>query len=208
MIYKSKFLSTLHMTKLKANVVGEEQWKKMEKMPADLFHSMYGAVAVDAWRQCGNDGIKANARLDRIGFNMGGRLVEELCAKCPIISTVCGSTFREAGESIIKLLFKMYMNANVVIEPMDNDELIVSLPSNDEQLNAITKNVVLPDDARTSSFNYFQLYCGLMRGVLESLYWRTEVGMVNDQLKGDTNTQIRIKLISKLDEERPPNDDQ
>jgi hypothetical protein len=198
--------------KINLRQLGEDQWKRMEKMPADLFHHLYGAIVVDIWRQCAGDAVKTNKRLDAMGYSMGTRLIEEICARCPTLSPMLcsGSSWKDAGEALAKVMFKMYMNANPsVIFPPESDlmEMIISLPNNEEASSAITKNVQLPDEARNSSFNYLQVYCGIIRGALESVYWKCQVHILKDVLKGDAQTEILVKFIGRLDEERPPEDD-
>ena len=191
---------------MNTKTIGEEMWKAEEKVPADMFHCLYGAIVAEYWRfhddnDSGADvSNAANTRLDKIGHQMGCRLVEGVCAKAPpSVSVFLASPttgFVQAGEVLVKLLFKQLMNASVQVSAVDNFKVIVTLP------NDLTRNVQLPDNAR-NHLSYLSIWCGILRGAMEMLNWRVNVTVVSDMLLGDSKNEVEMTLIDRLHDAKP-----
>ena len=50
-------------------------------------------------------------------------------------------------------------------------------------------------------------YKGVLRGALEMVNIQIQAAFVSDTLKGDDQTELRVKWIKNLDEQVPPSDD-
>lgn len=108
---------------------GEDVWKsRTDKVNVELFTLTYGALVAQLIRDYEDYG-EVNAQLDKMGYNMGVRLVEDFLARSSTVSSSSGasgshgtapsvpgwlggrcSDFRETGEVIAKVAFKMYLN--------------------------------------------------------------------------------------------------
>ena len=73
------------------------------------------------------------------------------------------------------------------------------------ETNPLTRFVELPEDHRSLSFS--SIICGAIKGALEQIQLEVSCVVLQDHLLGDPITEIRIKLIRKLDDIAPPGDD-
>lgn len=70
--------------------------------------------------------------------------------------------------------------------------------------NPLTEFVELPADMM--QLRYSGIICGCIRGALEMVQLECSCWFVQDQLKGDSSTEIRIKFIRKLEDTVPGED--
>ena len=68
----------------------------------------YGAFVSKLIKDNQHNVDEVNSKLDKMGFNIGSRIVDEFYAKSPAGRTVCKS-FRETVEVIAKEAFKMFL---------------------------------------------------------------------------------------------------
>jgi len=59
----------------------------------------------------------------------------------------------------------------------------------------------------THKLLYSNIVCGVIRGALEMVQLEVSVWFVQDQLKGDDTTEIRVKFVRKLEDAVPAGDD-
>ncbi|KAG7245120.1 hypothetical protein INR49_023686 [Caranx melampygus] len=69
--------------------------------------------------------------------------------------------------------------------------------------NPLVDFVELPDNH--STLIYSNLLCGVLRGALEMM--AVDVRFVQDTLRGDNVTEIRMKFIKRIEENLPAGDD-
>lgn len=84
-------------------------------------------------------------------------------------------------------------------------------PANDEfslliEGNPLTEFVELPE-GQGQKLSYNQMICGAIRGALDMVQLEVECRFVQDQLKGDPTTELRIKFIKKLEDALPVGED-
>jgi trafficking protein particle complex subunit 3 len=132
-----------------------------------------------------------NKQLDRLGYNMGMRLIEDFLSKSNASRCL---DMRDTADKI-QSAFRMYLNIQPTITNW--------APSNDEfslvfDNNPLTEFVELPADL--TNLRYCGIINGCIRGALEMVQLEVQCWTVQDQLKGDSSTEIRIKFIRKLEE--------
>jgi hypothetical protein len=103
-----------------------------------------------------------NAELDRMGYNIGVRLIEDFLAKS---NTGHCANFRETAEVISKVGFKVFMNVTPTVTGWSQDGKSFGLVFEE---NPLADFVELPDDGRAQEeLWYSNVLSGVVRGALE-----------------------------------------
>ena len=76
--------------------LGDDLWKKTDKVNSELFVLLYGSLVANLVREYPNDMEYINAQLDKMGYQVGIRLVEDFLARSGIV-TKC-ITFQDTVE--------------------------------------------------------------------------------------------------------------
>ncbi|OAV91619.1 hypothetical protein PTTG_05276 [Puccinia triticina 1-1 BBBD Race 1] len=199
---------------------GDELWKRSDKLNAEFFALSYGSLVVQLVKDY-EDYSQVNQQLDKMGYNIGTRLIEDLLARSSLPRC---SDFREVGEVVSKVAFKMFLgySPHVSHNPQVTSGLREFTLSFDE--NVLAEFVELPEDALGAQVKpgpaaagseagsvgglwYSQILCGVIRGALEMVGMAVEAKFVSDVLRGDDTTEIKVRLIKYLDDEVPQGDD-
>ncbi|KAF5291708.1 hypothetical protein FQR65_LT11401 [Abscondita terminalis] len=164
-----------------------------KKVNSELVTLTYGSLVAQMVKDIENPD-DVNKQLERLGYNMGIRLVEDFLAKTN--SGRCLDLKDTADK--IQSAFRMYLGVlpNVANWSPAGDEFSFILDS-----NPLTDLVELPEDLK--SLRYCNIICGAIRGALEMVQLDIQSWIVQDQLKGDSNTEIRVKFIRKLEDAIP-----
>ncbi|KAJ1033259.1 hypothetical protein NDA13_001255 [Ustilago tritici] len=210
---------------------GEDVWKnRTEKINAELFTLTYGALVIQLIKDY-EDYTEVNKQLEKMGYNIGTRLIEDFLARTNL--SKC-SDFREVGEVVSKVGFKMFLNItpNMIHHQQDDGASssatasaattaqgatsgqgwgATSIGTREFSLildeNPLAEFVELPRDARAGGLWFSNVLAGVLRGALEMVQMQTECYFVADTLRGDETTELRVRLIKHLDEEAPIADD-
>lgn len=204
--------SSATSNKSAAIATGNALWGKVPKANSELFALTYGALVTEVLRDYGEDVAQVNEQLDKMGYSMGVRCVDEYLAKLSTAAPPC-STFLETAEVLAKSALKMFLGitADVVVhEPQQQHA--TTMEGGDEKKssggqayslilldNPLTTFVELPDafldkENPKSKLEYNNLYCGLIRGALEMLNMRVECTFVKSTLRGDDVNEIKVQL--------------
>ncbi|MCJ1234957.1 transport protein particle 22 kDa subunit [Varicellaria rhodocarpa] len=191
------------MASTKAARVGEEVWKtRVDKVNAELVTLTYGTIVAQLCNDYESNYMEVNKQLDKMGYNIGMRLVEDFFAKS---GTQRCANFRETADAISKIGFKIFLNITPVITNWTNDAKQFSLIFEE---NPLADFVELPDDGRAQDELWFSnIFCGIIRGALEMVQVQVEASFISDTLRGDEQTEMRVTLLRYIEDELPPDDD-
>lgn len=125
------------------------------------------------------DYAQVNQQLDKMGYNIGMRLIEDFLSKSNIPR--CGN-FRETADMIskvsramandgvltVKVGFKMFLNITPIVTNWTADNKSFSLLFDE---NPLADFVELPDDGKAQDELWFSnILCGVLRGSLEMVW--------------------------------------
>ncbi|PWN27695.1 TRAPP I complex [Jaminaea rosea] len=207
---------------------GDDVWKnKTDKISSELFTMTYGSLVIQLIKDY-QDYAEVNKQLDKMGYNIGVRLIEDFLARSNI--SRC-SDFRETGEIVAKVGFKMFLNVTPAVVHHDGRSTASGTASSSSSANTngsaataapalggqefslildenpLSEFVELPPDAREGGLWWSNVLVGVLRGALEMVQLQTAPYFVSDVLRGDEQTELRVRLVKFLDEEAPPADD-
>lgn len=168
-----------------------------KKVNSELVTLTYGTLVAQMVKDLDNSD-EVSKQLERIGYNMGIRLIEDFLSKT---GTGRCLDLKDTADKI-QSAFRLYLGVqpNVVNWSPGADEFSFILDS-----NPLTELVELPDDLK--QLKYSNIICGAIRGALEMVQLDVQSWIVQDQLKGDPNTEIRVKFIRRLEDAMPAGED-
>ncbi|KAG8810060.1 transport protein particle 22 kDa subunit [Serendipita sp. 399] len=87
--------------------IGDDLWKsRTDKINAELFTMAYGSLVVQLIQDY-EDYTEVNKQLEKMGYNIGIRLIEDFLARSSLGKC---ADFREVGEVVAKVGFKSFLN--------------------------------------------------------------------------------------------------
>lgn len=181
----------------------------------------YGTVVAQLCKDFEGDYAEVNKQLDKMGYNIGLRLIEDYLAKSNTMKRC--ANFRETADMIarvsiiwhyneaklftddLKVGFKIFLNITPQVTNWTSDNNQFSLVFDE---NPFADFVELPDDGRAQDeLWYSNILCGVLRGALEMVQMQVEAHFISDVLRGNDTTEMRVSLIRYIDDELPPEDD-
>lgn len=175
------------MSKAASN--GQQLWNKVPKANAELFALTYGAMVTEVIRDADENLATVNETLEKIGYSIGIRCVDEFLAKSN--APYCKS-LTETAEVLGKTAFRMFLGIAVDIE--HSSPSCFSLQFTENPLSLF---VELPDQYK-EDLEYSILYCGVIRGALEMLNYKVECQFVKSPLRGDDIHEIKVDVKQVL----------
>ncbi|KAG8288029.1 trafficking protein particle complex subunit 3 [Homalodisca vitripennis] len=168
-----------------------------KKVNSELFTLTYGALVSQLIKD--NDNIEeVNKQLERMGYNIGIRIIEDFLAR-----TNAGRCydFRDTAEKI-QTGFRLYLGVTPVITNWSSagDEFSLQFES-----SPLTEFVELPDHCL--GLKYMNVLTGVLRGACEMVQMDVTSWFVQDVLKGDSVTELRVKFIKRFEDAIPAGED-
>lgn len=159
-----------------------------KKVNTDLFALTYGAIISQLLIDCENV-EEVNKQLDRMGYNIGLRLIEDYLAKS---SAPRCKDLKDVADKI-QHAFQLYLNVMPSVDHWSqaNDEFSIILYN-----NPLTEFVELPDSLQ--DMNYLNILPGIIRGALEVVSVPVHTWINSDQLKGDSELELKVQLKGKM----------
>lgn len=141
---------------------------RVEKVNAELVTLTYGTIVAQLCKDFNSDYAEVNRQLDKMGYNIGMRLIEDFLAKSG--SGAC-TNFRETADMISKVGFKIFMNITPLVTNWSSDSKQFTLIFEE---NPLADFVELPDDGKAQDeLWYSNILCGVIRGALEMVRIRS-----------------------------------
>lgn len=204
-----------------ARAVGEETWKyRVDKIVSilnnwtcivlqikanqnsELLTLSYGSIVAQLCKDYEGDYIQVNKQLDKMGYNIGLRLIEEMLAKSNVGRC---TNFRDTADTVAKVGFKMFLNVVPTVDNWTSDNKQFSLIIDD---NPLAEFVELPNDGRAyKELWYSNILAGVIKGAMEMVQLQVEAEFVSDVLQGADTTELRVRLIKVLEDEIPPGEE-
>jgi hypothetical protein len=172
--------------------MGQLAWEKMPKVSSELFALTYGSMVTQVIKDYEKvDDI--NEQLDKMGYNIGIRLIDEFLAKSGVdMDTPC-SSLRETADMICKVAFRMFLNVNADCSNWGADDNQFSVLFND---NPLTEFVELPPNLQ--DLRYCNIFAGIIRGALSMVQLDVETELVREVLRGDDSNEIKVVYKQSL----------
>ncbi|PVV04195.1 hypothetical protein BB560_001313 [Smittium megazygosporum] len=172
--------------------IGEDIFKnKVEKISLEFFIFTYGSMVIQLIKDY-DDYTMVNTTLEKLGYNMGIRLVDDFLS---ITQFKPCTDFKNVMEILTKVGFKVYLN---IVPQLDfQSEIQCTLTLTD---NPLAENVELPPDAIENGLWYSNWMTGVIRGALEQIQFIVTTEFTRDVLRGDDTTEIVVTLIKIADE--------
>jgi hypothetical protein len=178
----------------------------------------YGSLVTQLLKDY-EDVKRVNTELEKMGYKMGQRLIDEYMAKSNPSSGGC-TEFHETAEAIAKVAFKMFLGITANVVQMNAEGTQYTLQFSENPLNDF---VELPEHLKSggsSSGNgstgtgdtggglwYCNLLAGVIRGALEMVQMKVICEFVKCPLRGDDTSEIRVTLKEYLKETVPNDED-
>lgn len=194
--------------------IGDDLWKKSEKINSEVYSLVYGCYVQQILQKEVVDRETVSLamdtvhqRLDKLGYHMGTRLVDDFYARCLTQSPLTVSleqpckNLKEAMTVISKVACKMYFGISAKLSDWKEDETQVTL-SLEKAQNALIQDIgivfpalcdILENSNEKDDFYYCQMYCGLLRGALEMV----QIPVTCQLLKSDQPGTMEIRISLK-----------
>ncbi|CAD7949452.1 unnamed protein product [Amoebophrya sp. A120] len=179
---------------------GADVLSRMEKVPSELLALTYGSLITQLMEDLHSDTQQMNDALDRMGEQMGARLVDEFLAKTQNIVTsfpLCCQDFPDLCEIIATVGFKMYLGVAAEVANVSEKSCDFILRE-----NPLSEFVEIPAELQSGGLWYSNILAGAVRGALAAVGVRTRVYFVEDVTRDDNDiTRIACELIEYMVDE-------
>eukprot|EP00551_Chaetoceros_affinis_P015449 CAMPEP_0203692818 /NCGR_PEP_ID=MMETSP0091-20130426/4911_1 /ASSEMBLY_ACC=CAM_ASM_001089 /TAXON_ID=426623 /ORGANISM="Chaetoceros affinis, Strain CCMP159" /LENGTH=206 /DNA_ID=CAMNT_0050563741 /DNA_START=167 /DNA_END=787 /DNA_ORIENTATION=- len=197
----------------------------MPKANTELFALTYGSLVTELIKDYDNDIDEINKQLDRIGYSIGVRCIDELLSKCEVNGVDIGpcNSFQNTAEVVAKIGFRCFLGMTCDVTNVTENSFSLFLYE-----NPLSIFVELPESGggglndddgglnddfgaaaggsggikrlEWSKLKYSNIYCGVIRGALEQVNMKVSCNFARDVLRGDDVNEIKVELKEMLAE--------
>jgi hypothetical protein len=174
---------------------GENIFAKNPKVSAELLALTYGAFVhrlikdESSTSGTGENAEEVNAILDKMGYNIGQRIIDEFFAKAP--SQGLCRDLNDTAKVIGEQGFKMFLGVTAEVANFDVEAKAFSL--------IIREN--------PNKLWYSNILCGVIRGALEMVNMKVAAYFRKDILRGHDCTELRVELKEIVKDKYEEDDD-
>lgn len=181
---------------------GQNLWAKVPKANSELFALTYGSLITELIRDYDQNIPEINNELDRIGYSIGVRCIDELFAKSEVNGVQIPSCreLRETAEVVAKVGFRMFLGVSCDVGKLTEKSFSLYLSENPLSIFVeLPQNEVGVDGSSShgpdwTQLKYSNVYCGVIRGALEQVNLKVECEFVRDMLQGDDVNEIKVEV--------------
>lgn len=174
------------MSRPSLHALGEASFARCDRISAELLALTYGTFVRQLLLDHESTEL-VNEQLDKIGKEMGTRLVDDFLCKSKIAHC---SNLTDTADAIAKVGFRMYLGVSADVANWSQDGHTFSLVFRE---NPLAEFAELPDEC--SGLWYSNLICGVIRGALEAVFMKVDCTFVKCKLRGDGVNEIRVQLL-------------
>eukprot|EP00472_Partenskyella_glossopodia_P010293 CAMPEP_0197515812 /NCGR_PEP_ID=MMETSP1318-20131121/818_1 /TAXON_ID=552666 /ORGANISM="Partenskyella glossopodia, Strain RCC365" /LENGTH=185 /DNA_ID=CAMNT_0043064275 /DNA_START=82 /DNA_END=639 /DNA_ORIENTATION=+ len=185
------------MSLAKMQRLGDNTFSQMEKVNSELLAMTYGALVTTLIKDF-QDVKTVNQELEKMGYNIGIRIIDEFLAKTGI--SQCRN-LKETAHSIAKIGFKMFLGINAEVTWGSNTYQF----SIEFKGNPLVEFVELPE--KLKDLDYSIILCGVIRGALNMVQMVVSCELKRSELKGDPVSEIQVTLKQIMQEKVKGDDD-
>jgi hypothetical protein len=171
---------------------GEQAWAKTPKVNGEFFALTYGSMVMQLIKDY-DDVTEVNKQLEKMGYNIGVRLIDEFLAKS---GTPACQSHRETADVIAKVAFKMFLGIAAEVMNWKSERNYLSMVFFEKPLNEFLE---LPTEM--AGLVYSNMLCGCLRGALEMVQLKVECAFVRDTLKGDEVNEMTVEILQVMEEQ-------
>ncbi|CAD8091853.1 unnamed protein product [Paramecium sonneborni] len=161
---------------------------RIEKVNSELLTLTYGAIVSQIIKDS-DTVIEANEQLEKMGFNIGQRIIDEYLSKAEIKQ--CRDK-NDVAENIGKGAMQMFLGVTAEVEVLPETDKIFTFNLHFTE-NPLNDFVELPEHLQ--GLNYSNMIAGAIRGALSTIHWIATCRFLKDQLKNDDKTILQVEMI-------------
>ena len=136
---------------------GEVSYQRQEKINSELLSLTYGSLVAKLLKEHSIEEV--NQQLEKTGYNIGIRLIDEYLAKTSMFTC---DNLTQIADAVAKTAFKMFLNVSCEVIDITSDSFSLQFLE-----NPLNDFVELPEEY--NELCYSNLLCGVIRGAFEML---------------------------------------
>jgi len=167
------------------------------RLNSELFTLTYGSLITQLIKDYESTEA-VNKQLERLGYNIGIRLIEDFLARSPTAGRCVD--LRESAERVQSAI-KLYTPLNPSLTNITSEEFSLLF----DNCHPFAEFAELPDNCQ--ELKYCNVLVGCIKGALNSVQMEVQCWIEKDFLKGDSCTEVKVRFVRKLVDALPAGED-